>query len=250
MEQEIAFEPLARRSLGDGVFEQLRGRILHGELAPGASLPPERILCERFGVNRGAVREALKRLEQIRLVAMQQGGATRVRPWRHTAGLEVLPALVLRADGGLDAAVVRSLAEMRGVLGPDVARRAAERADADRVAEIRERAAALAAAAEDLPLLQQRVMELWDALVEAADNLAYRLAFNSLREAELRFRQGLRIVLAEEIRDVAGYAAIVRAVEAGDGEAAARAARKVVQRGTRAIARALQSLEAAGEPGR
>jgi len=235
-----------RRSLGEGIFEQLRGRILHGDLSPGASLPPERVLCERFGVNRGAVREALKRLEQIRLVAMRQGGPTRVRPWRETAGLEVLPALVRRGDGRVDPVVVRSLAEMRGVLGPDVARRAAERAGPVLAARVRERGEALAAAAGDLPALQQQVMDFWDVLVEASGNLAYRLAFNSLREAEVRFRRGLRAVLADELRDLRGYAAIVRAVDAGDGEAAERAARKVVQRGTRAIARAMGAGSSSG----
>ena len=43
------------------------GRILEGKLEAGSALPSERFLAEEFGVNRHAVREALKRLEQAGL---------------------------------------------------------------------------------------------------------------------------------------------------------------------------------------
>ena len=55
------------------MYEQLRDHIVSGDVAPGASLPSERVLSERLGVNRAAIREGLKRLEQAGLVAIQQG---------------------------------------------------------------------------------------------------------------------------------------------------------------------------------
>ena len=57
-------------------------------------------LCDAFAVNRGAVREALKRLEQIRLVSMHQGGRTRARDWREAAG-DMVPVVehVLAGSG-------------------------------------------------------------------------------------------------------------------------------------------------------
>lgn len=71
-------KPVRRQSLSDAVFDQLRDRIVSGAMRAGDPLPAERALCEALGVNRGAVREALKRLAQARLVAVQHGGASRV----------------------------------------------------------------------------------------------------------------------------------------------------------------------------
>ncbi len=47
---------------------------------PGATLPTEPLLCQTFGVSRTVVREAVKSLESMRLVRVQQGQGTTVRP--------------------------------------------------------------------------------------------------------------------------------------------------------------------------
>src|SRR5687768_14972815 len=104
-----ALIPVTRQSLSDAVFEQLRSRIVTGEMRPGSTLPAERTLAEMLGVNRGAIREALKRLAQARLISIQQGGATRVLDYRATAGMELLSNLLITADGGLDVRVARSV---------------------------------------------------------------------------------------------------------------------------------------------
>ena len=83
--------PTGGANLASGeVHRRLREQILSGELAPGDPIPSERALSEELGVNRHAVREALKRLQQAGLVRISQGGATRVLDWRDSAGLEVL----------------------------------------------------------------------------------------------------------------------------------------------------------------
>ena len=56
----------------------LRTEIELGQVAVGAWLPTEAALCERFGVSRHTVREALRRLAELGLVTRRQGAGTRV----------------------------------------------------------------------------------------------------------------------------------------------------------------------------
>jgi len=62
--------PIARRALHDEVVRRLRELIFEGDLAPGARIP-ERELCERFGISRTPLREALKVLASEGLVDLQ-----------------------------------------------------------------------------------------------------------------------------------------------------------------------------------
>ena len=87
--------PLSRTSVPDQVFALLREAILSGRYRPGERLPPQRALAAELAVNMASIREALKRLQQLRLVEVRHGDATRVLDWRRSGGLE---ALVL-ADG-------------------------------------------------------------------------------------------------------------------------------------------------------
>jgi GntR family transcriptional regulator, transcriptional repressor for pyruvate dehydrogenase complex len=242
----IVLKPVRRQSLSDAVFDQLRDRIVSGAMRAGESLPAERALCEALGVNRGAVREALKRLAQARLVAVQHGGASRVLDYRASAGLELLPDLLVDEAGGFDPAVVRSVVEMRSALAPDIARLAALRgggAVADALDAI---VARMDAVAGDLPTLQALAMRFWSALVDATENVAYRLAYNSLRDTYEKCMDLLTGVLADELGDRNGYRAIATAVRRGDGAAAERLARELTRRGERRLLDAVAALGGAG----
>lgn len=237
-------KPVRKQSLSDAVFTQLRDQIVSGELAPGAPLPAERVLCEALGVNRGSVREALRRLQQSRLVSVRHGGTSQVLDFRASAGLDLLADLIVPADGRIDPGVVRGIIEMRSALAPDIARRAAERGGATHHAALEAIVARMRERAGDLPALQDLAVDFWSALVDAADNLAYRLAYNSLRATYDQCRALFTQVLADEIGDVAGYAAIASAVRGGHAEQAARRARTLIERGERGVKRVLAHLAA------
>ena len=120
------YDPIKKKSLSAEVYEQLRDHIVSGDVAPGASLPSERVLSERLGVNRAAIREGLKRLEQAGFVAIQQGGPTRVLDFRRSGGLGLLAAMLVTKDR-VRTGVVRII-EMRRSMAPEVSRLAARRA--------------------------------------------------------------------------------------------------------------------------
>lgn len=59
--------PVEARTLADRVFAQIQEAIVKGDLAPGAKLS-EAELAARYGVSRGPLREALRRLEGRQLI--------------------------------------------------------------------------------------------------------------------------------------------------------------------------------------
>lgn len=231
--------PVAKKSLATSVYEQLRDHIVSGEVRPGDALPSERVLSETLKVNRGAVREGLKRLEQAGLVAVQQGGATQVLDFRSTAGLEILGALVVR-NGRVDTRVARSILELRAALGPEVARACARRRAAGELPALVER---MRKAAGDLALLSDLALDFWGEVVRGSDGLAWQLAYNSMRASYGLVQGHLTHVLAAELKAVKDYAALAKAIERGDEAAAARSASTIVARGSRELAKVLEAID-------
>lgn len=215
------------------VHDSLRQRIIDGELVPGDPIPSERLLAEEFGVNRHAVREALKRLEQASLVRITHGGATRVLDWRDSGGLEVLLDL---GGGPVDPPVeiIRSVLEMRASIGIDAARICAGRADEAERAEIErlgERAAALVDSGDE-EMIEQAFAEFWLAIVAGSGNIAYRLSLNSLLAALAGFGD-----VADRVRPQDGriIARLGRAVGAGDAETATEIAAHMLRADVEAV---------------
>ena len=79
-------------TIADALIED----ILSGHYRVGERLPSERDLSARFEANRGAVREAMKQLEQMGLASIQPGGA-RVNAIQQ-ASLDVVGRLMARGD--------------------------------------------------------------------------------------------------------------------------------------------------------
>jgi GntR family transcriptional regulator, transcriptional repressor for pyruvate dehydrogenase complex len=208
--------------LSDRIHSRLRAEILSGALPAGAAVPSERRLSEQLGASRHAVREALKRLQEAGLVRISQGGATRVRDWRHDGGLDLLLALAASGDVPPELEAERAGMELRACIGADAARRAAERATAAQRAEITARAEALAATADP----ERRNVEyerLWDVVVDGAANVAYRLALNTLVAGQhVLVLDAARV--GAELRDDKTIRALARAItegRAGDARAIA-----------------------------
>lgn len=153
------------------IAAELRDEILRGQYRCGERLPSERDLADRFAVHRGAVREALKRLEQLGLARIRPGGA-RVAPIEE-ASLDVVEHLLDLEDPPNPELVDQVLEVMSGLFSM-AARLCAERASEEQREEIRK---LLARARSELPT-QERIElmhELGDLFVEASENLVLKL---------------------------------------------------------------------------
>lgn len=74
--------PGARAPRYQQLTETLAREIAEGRHEVGSLLPPEPQLCQRFGVSRHTVREAVRQLCELGLVSRRQGVGTRVRARR------------------------------------------------------------------------------------------------------------------------------------------------------------------------
>jgi DNA-binding FadR family transcriptional regulator len=113
--------------LSEKVAGTLGRRIVSGRYQPGEILPTEPKIQMEFGVSRTAVREAIRVLSAKGLTASRPKIGTRVRPM---ADWNMLDPEVLRwqMDQSPTEEFIQSLFEMREIIEPAAAARAAERA--------------------------------------------------------------------------------------------------------------------------
>jgi GntR family transcriptional regulator, transcriptional repressor for pyruvate dehydrogenase complex len=210
-------DPIAHRSVPDDVFDQLRAAILSGRYRPGDRLPSQRALAADLGVNMASVREALGRLEQLRLLEVRHGSAMRVLDWRRSGGLESLAL-----EHGSGEPLLDDLFEARRLLLVEAARLAASRRSEQQAGVLVELARAVGGDGDR----QTALLADWSfmsALVEAAGNLVFQLIMNSVRELYLPRAEAFAGLVsgAEELAPL--YLQAAEAVGAGDAAAAAAA---------------------------
>ena len=243
-----AFSAVPHQSLSESVYRQLRDKIVRRELAAGAPLPAERELSEMLGVNRGAVREAIKRLQQAGLVAVRHGGNHVVLDFQAEGGLELLPSLLVDSSGNIAPSVARSVMAMRSALAPDIAASAAGKGGA-KLADELDAVVQRMRATSEIAALQELALEFWGRLVNAGGNIAYRLAFNTMNKTYRKVWGLLTKVMAAEFRDLDNLQDLADAVRKGDTERARACAQSHVDIGRKALEGVLGKLPSpAGAP--
>ena len=156
----------------------LRDEVLRGQYRAGERLPSERDLCERFNVSRGAVREALKQLQQLGIVSIQPGGA-RVVPVTECT-LDVLGPL-LDLNEYPDAKLVDEVMHMMGVLMREAAAAALDKATDEQLETAYQIIDEILASEEDHVRQYEAFRRLGTFYVDVADHLVLRLMANGLR---------------------------------------------------------------------
>lgn len=75
-------------TLADNVFEQIRAAIINGELPPGSKVN-EPQLSKQYGISRGPLREAIRRLEGCKLVEVKPNAGAKVVSLNSEQALEI-----------------------------------------------------------------------------------------------------------------------------------------------------------------
>lgn len=136
------------KNVHGNTVDHLGAAIVSGRYAPGASIPPEPVLCEELGVSRTVVREAVKSLIAKGLVSAGPKVGTRVLPEDQWNWFD--PDIIAwQAQAGLTPEFLRDLMDLRRVVEPAAMRLAAERAQPEDIAFVEEAYAGMARAVKE-----------------------------------------------------------------------------------------------------
>lgn len=199
----------------------LRDEILRGQYRAGERLPSERDLAARFGASRGAVREALSQIEQLRLIDIQPGGP-RIKEV-NDASIAVLGPMLGLGDVP-DAGLVDQFLDTFSALAKFTAARAIAVATTEQRAALIQQLDLMTEHLASVESLQPMTRAFLMSLDRIADNLVVRLIGNDLqaqfveRMLRLEPRPSLSPLALEEF--VAGMR---EGVERGDPELLASA---------------------------
>jgi GntR family transcriptional repressor for pyruvate dehydrogenase complex len=129
----MVFKPVGHgASLVDTVVDQVQHLIAEGQLESGDRLPKEDDLVQKMGVSRTVLREALSRLEATGLVTIQRGRGMFVAD----ASVVASCARLIRNAMTLTAKDLAQFMEFRRIIECQAARRAAELARPEDLAEL------------------------------------------------------------------------------------------------------------------
>lgn len=212
-------------SRGEHVAATLRDEILRGRYAPGERLPSERELSARFDTSRGAVREALKRVEQLGLASTRPGGVRAVGVEHCT--LDVLGPL-LDLDDVPDPKLVDEVLQTFGVLLETATREAITKAGESELTEAGRIIDELTVGDDGQVSPHGALRRLAALFIDVADHLVLRLIANGLRTTFFGRLEAAGIRPALEARVVAEPARQLRAALAQrDADEAVRAMRRI-----------------------
>lgn len=123
--------PIKKQSVAEQIYEQLRGKIISGELRPGDQLPTEAELCRMYQVSRTSVRQALGKLSSLGLAEAKVGGGTFIRA---ADGSQLMDKLILHTF--LSARSLAEIVEFRRLMEPAVTRLACRKAGDEDIREL------------------------------------------------------------------------------------------------------------------
>jgi GntR family transcriptional repressor for pyruvate dehydrogenase complex len=125
------FERLSRQSVPEEIIENVKEKIISGELKPGDQLPSETKLSEMFGVGRGTIREALKVMFYLGLIDRNSSRNTFVT--ENAREKAIMRDFFDQFEGQRDAF---EMIEVRKIIEPAAAALAAARRDDDLVRKL------------------------------------------------------------------------------------------------------------------
>ncbi|MBE9539048.1 MAG: FadR family transcriptional regulator [Proteobacteria bacterium] len=209
---------IERVPVGEQVARQLLALVQNGSLEPGQKLPPERELSTMLKVSRPSLREALRALSLLGVLNIRQGGGVYVSALDPESLLAPLHFFVSLNDKNLD-----DLFEARLVIEAENARIAAEKISDEDIARLKKCVDFEAHELNDQDKFIQSDVEFHNIINQSVDNAflnRFATSLHILGKASREITGHIPGVIEQSLKD---HEAIVAAIDARDGEAAAKA---------------------------
>jgi DNA-binding FadR family transcriptional regulator len=211
------------------VADQIRRRIVRGELPEGSFLPPESQLLETIGVSRPTLREAFRILEAEMLITVARGSRTGARVHAPRAdSVSRYAGFVLQSQGTM----MSDIYQARIAIEPFSVRQLAAKPDPEKIARLREEIARLTQMVDETRFTDFMIgiAKFHHLIVELAGNRTLLLITNVLQDVVARYQiEHLKRRPREDeeqraslLHGVRSFHKLVDLIEQGDGEKAAR----------------------------
>jgi GntR family transcriptional repressor for pyruvate dehydrogenase complex len=185
---------------------------------PGDKLPSERDLAAEFGMSRGAVREALIRLDTLRIVESRPKSGIYLQPYGAERSIEAM-VLFAETNTPLSAAEVAQSVELRSVLESEALRLACLRRSDDDLARLRRILAESDSAIAAGGTIADLDAEFHKAIVAATHNDVLLRFINVFYLMSRKRRQVYFDARAQSQRSHAQHLQLYQAIEAQDADA-------------------------------
>jgi len=231
-------------NIADTIFIELRKKILGGELKAGERLSGERELATKYGTNRNTLREAVRKLEQARLVTVRHGQGVTVADFRKSGTLDLLsPFLQASGDPNEVAHVVEDILEPRVLLLDYAARLAVRRADKNDIERLTGINDLLIAAFErgDSMVVARGFLTWLDALIDAGHSLTVRWFANPMLDAYRDMLERYPALWVLEPSFPKHLREVIRAISEGDEASAVSAISEYYERVDGAVRAVIQA---------
>jgi len=220
---KVEFEAIRRSKVYEEVARQIQNHIFEN-LKPGDVLPPERELAQRFGVSRSSVRDAIRSLELIGLLEPQQGRGTVVCEPSADAVVGPLTAVIMQKRK-----LVKELLDVRKVVEPPLARRAALHVTDSLIGELEQLLERQSAKVRKGEMAIEEDNEFHYRIARAADNAVLLQIVDVLMDTLHETREKSLQTGGRPQKSLAGHRRILAALEHRDPAASEKAMRQHIE---------------------
>ncbi len=207
--------PITRTTRTADICRQMVNHLIRGVWSEGEKLPAERDLCQKLGVGRASLREALKALEIMGMIETRLGDGTYVCNRSEFFSRPLLWAIASGSE-----ADVRELVEARVLIEVELAGMAAERAKATDIRQLTELLEQMEESRENPQKFVQADVNFHLAIARAASNGILMNALHLIRN--LLQQWILRAVAIKGVPEkaCAHHKRLLLAIKSRDGAAA------------------------------
>lgn len=177
---------IKKHNLSDLILEKIIEGIQNGHFQPGEKLPSEAELSKLYGVGRHALREALRKLEQMAIIETVPGlGSFIKKEAPHSFSHQLSSLLVLNTIKGGE------LYDIRVALETYAAKLAAERITPDLTKDMQNQISIMekAASEHNLQKFVEANVNFHEAIVTATQNTIFGMIYRTIRDLVIHAQQ-------------------------------------------------------------